>query len=107
MSLLMIGALVAAPALGQSRNGHHQARAALEAGEIRPLSELMTEVERRYLGRVIEVELERENGRWQYEIKVLPPNGRLFEVELDASTGELLRSKGPVQLRGSRETSLR
>nr|WP_314071488.1 PepSY domain-containing protein [uncultured Roseococcus sp.] len=102
--LMILGcvAVMLAPGPGQARGGHASARAALEAGQIRPLSELMTEVEQRYLGRVIEVELERSDGRWQYEIKILPPNGHVFEVELDAATGALLRAKGPVQLRRGR-----
>ena len=70
-----------------------------EAGEIRPLAELLAVVERRYQGRVIEADLERDDGQWLYEFKILPPNGRMFVVEIDASTGALLRSRGQVQER--------
>jgi uncharacterized membrane protein YkoI len=100
LPLLAVATLLAAPAAAQDRRDHERARAALEAGQIRPLSELLTEVERRYRGRVIEAELELDEGVWQYEIKILPPNGRLFTVELDAATGALIRSRGPVQERG-------
>lgn len=85
------------------RRDHERARAALEAGEIRPLSELLTEVERRFRGRVIEADLDRDDGQWLYELKILPPNGRVFIVELDARTGALLRSRGPVQERAPGE----
>jgi len=78
---------------------HERARAALEAGQIRPLSEILAEVERRYVGRVIETELDREDGQWVYEFKLLPPTGRVFKLELDAATGAVLSSKGPVQER--------
>ena len=71
----------------------------MEAGEIRPLAELLAVVERRYQGRVIEADLERDDGQWLYEFKILPPNGRMFVVEIDASTGALLRSRGQVQER--------
>lgn len=100
LPLLAVSTLLAAPAAAQDRRDHERARAALEAGQIRPLSELLTEVERRYRGRVIEAELELDDGQWLYEIKILPPNGRLFTVELDAATGALIRSRGPVQERG-------
>lgn len=83
----------------QGRRGHERARAALAAGEIRPLADLLAEVERRWIGRVIETELERDGERWVYEFKLLPPSGRVFELKLDASTGALLRSRGPVQER--------
>lgn len=96
LSLLM---LAAAPAQADDRRDHERARAALAAGEIRPLADLLADVERRYIGRVIETELERENGRWVYEFKILPPSGRVFELKLDAATGALLRARGPVQER--------
>ena len=96
---LLSFSILAAPAATQERRDHERARAALEAGEIRPLAELLAEVERRYQGRVIEADLERDDGYWLYEFKILPSNGRMFVVEIDAATGALLRSRGPVQVR--------
>ena len=90
---------VVGPAAANDRRDHERARAALAAGEIRPLAELLAEVERRYVGRVIATELERDDGRWIYEFKLLPPSGRVFEVKLDAATMELVGSDGPVQAR--------
>jgi uncharacterized membrane protein YkoI len=103
LPLLAVSTVLAAPVAAQDRRDHERARAALEAGQIRPLSELLSEVERRYRGRVIEAELELDDGQWLYEIKILPPNGQLFTVELDAATGALIRSRGPVQQRGINE----
>ena len=91
--------LMGGPLSASDRRDHERARAALAAGEVRPLAELLAEVERRYVGRVIETELERDDGRWIYELTVLPPSGRVFELKLDAATGALVRSRGPVQER--------
>lgn len=103
LSLALLAALgvssLRAPLGAQERRDHERARAALEAGQIRPLSDLLAEVERRFRGRVIEADLERDDTQWLYELKILPPNGRLFIVELDAATGALVRSRGPVQER--------
>ena len=103
---LGLGALFASAALlpdhfasAQDRRDHERARAALEAGEIRPLSEILKLVEARFLGRVIEADLDRDDGIWLYEFKILPPNGRLFRVEVNASTGAVLRTSGDVQYR--------
>jgi hypothetical protein len=101
LGLLVVGGPVAA----QKRRDHERARAALEAGQIRPLSDLLSEVERRFRGRVIEAELEWDDGQWLYELKILPPNGRVFIVELDAASGRLLRSRGPVQERAPGESA--
>ena len=68
------------PAFAQDRRDHERARAALEAGQIRPLAEVLAEAERRFRGRVIEAELERDDDNWLYELKILPPNGRMFVV---------------------------
>lgn len=91
--------LPAAPAAADRPRDHDRARRALESGEIRPLSELLAAIEARYDGRVIETELDRDDGRWIYEFKLLPPSGRLFELEVDAATGEVIKTKGPVRLR--------
>lgn len=92
-------ALASGPTAAREGMDPERARAALEAGQIRPLAELLAEVERRYLGRVIETDLDREGGRWIYEFTLLPPTGRVFELEIDATTGALVRSNGPVQER--------
>jgi uncharacterized membrane protein YkoI len=100
-ALFLLPALLLAgsPARADDRRDHERARAALAAGEIRPLAALLAEVERRYVGVVIETELERDDGRWIYEFKLLPPSGRLFEVKIDAATGAVIRTRGPVQER--------
>ena len=99
LTLLAVSLACPPIALAQERRDHERARVALEAGEIRPLAELLAEVERRYRGRVIEADLERDDGQWLYELKILPPNGRIFVIEIDAATGALLRSRGQVQTR--------
>jgi uncharacterized membrane protein YkoI len=91
-----LAALAIRPAAARDHDDQERARAALAAGEIRPLAEILAEVERRYIGRVIEVDLDREDGRWVYELKLLPPSGRVFELEVDAATAAVLRSKGPA-----------
>ncbi|WP_424810672.1 PepSY domain-containing protein [Roseococcus sp. YIM B11640] len=63
-------------------------------GEPMTASAIARLAERRYGGTVIEVELEEKRGRRYFEVKILPANGEPFEVELDVSSGALLRAKG-------------
>ena len=73
---------------------HDAARRAVEAGEIKPLSEILTAVEAGHPGRVLEVELERDGksgARYIYELKVLTADGRVLKIEADARTAEILR----------------
>lgn len=83
--------LASAPAL--AGGDHDRARAAVQAGEVLPLKTVLERVSRSHPGEVLEVELESEDGRWVYEIKLLQAGGRLVKLEVDAATGEVLRSK--------------
>jgi uncharacterized membrane protein YkoI len=80
-------------------NRRRAARLARESGQIMGLAELMGRVERRYVGRIVKVELDRRDGRWVYEFRLLPPDGRMFRVELFGENGELRRTEGRVQER--------
>ncbi|WP_242475128.1 PepSY domain-containing protein [Thiohalocapsa halophila] len=72
---------------------HDRARAALERGEVLPLAEILASVTTRVPGEVVEVELEREDGTWVYELKIIAPDGRLLEVLANAATGRLLKQE--------------
>lgn len=60
----------------------------------RPLSDFVREAERLYNAHVIEAEMEQRDGRRVAELKMLPPHGRTFVIELDAITAELVRARG-------------
>lgn len=64
-------------------------RAVLE-GRLRPLAEVMEEVSRAFPGRIVEMELEEEEGRVVYEFDILTPDGRLIEVDAEAATGRII-----------------
>ena len=81
--------LLGTPALADG-DDQDRARRALEAGEIRPLSEILAAVEAALAGRVIEVELEQDDGEWIYELELVSPEGRIYEVEINAATGTVL-----------------
>ncbi len=80
---------------------HDRARAALQAGEVLPLQQVLQAVQRRYPGEVLEVELERENGRWVYELKLLQDGGRLVRLHVDAKSAEVLKSRQRPASRGT------
>jgi len=82
--------LSAASPVWASDDDHVAARAALARGEILPLRSVLEIVQRRVPGDVIEVELDREDDGWEYEVKVLTSTGRVREVTLNARTGAIL-----------------
>lgn len=72
---------------------HIEARALLQRGEILPLAQILDRVAGRVPGDVIEVELERDDGLWEYEVKVLTPTGQVRKVKLDARQGTVIKIK--------------
>jgi uncharacterized membrane protein YkoI len=69
----------------------NEARRAVERGELRPLAEILASARKEFGGRVLDVELERENsGALVYEIELLADDGRVLELEYDGRTGQRL-----------------
>ena len=93
------GSLFSSAARAEDETDSAHARAAMERGEIRPLAGILVAVEKRYEGRVIETELEYRRDTWVYEFKLLPLTGRIFKVRVDAASGRMLDTHGPVRER--------
>lgn len=97
MSAVLVCALVAGPVLASDRADHDRARAALQAGDILPLATVLQRVAAEHPGQVLEVELERDDGRWVYEIKLLQAGGGLLKLEVDAASARVLKAKARRQ----------
>ena len=89
-ALLLAGAL---PVRADS-DDHDRARQALESGEILPLNIVLERVNLDTPGRVLEVELERKDERWVYEIKLLRQGGSVVKLRADASNGMVIPRHG-------------
>ena len=77
---------------GQRRD-QYDARKALLEGKILPLTRILAIVEKRVKGPVTEVELENDDNRFIYMVQVLSTDGHKVDLELDARTGEVLKSR--------------
>ena len=69
------------------------ARRLFRSGAILPLERVLEVVRGYQPGRVIEVELDEDSRRYVYELEILAPDGRVWELEVDAATGRLLERK--------------
>jgi uncharacterized membrane protein YkoI len=78
-------------ALAHEDHDEDQARHALELGEVVPLDHVIATLREAVPGEVSSVELEKENGIWVYEFKIISPEGRMLHVRMDAKTGQLIR----------------
>ncbi len=87
---VLLGMLTLAPALADD-DDDLEPRRLVQQGEILPLQRILQLLEREQPGRVLEVELERDDGRYVYEIELLDARGRVLEYEVDAASGEILK----------------
>lgn len=92
--ILLSACIGIAPVQADSRQDHEIARRALEAGEILSLRQVLERIEREHHGQVLEVELEQEDQRWIYEVKMLRRDGGINKLIIDARDGRVLEIKG-------------
>ncbi len=70
-----------------------EARSLLESGEILPLEVILKNVRQAFPGKILEVELEKEDSEIVYEMEILGNDGVIREVYIDARSGEILSAK--------------
>ena len=97
-AMLVAAALMAAvpsPVGARDRDEHRrdEIRRAVEAGEIKSLAEILATVRGQLPGEIAGVEIERKDGRWLYEFRVIDSKGQLFDAYVDARSGEIERVK--------------
>jgi uncharacterized membrane protein YkoI len=66
-------------------------RALSQRGDILPLEKIAERARAEKRGKLIDIELEQKKGIWVYEAEILDDAGRVWELKLDARTGELLK----------------
>lgn len=64
-----------------------------ENGEISSLEAILQKLHDHDISRVLEVELEKKNNRYVYEIEYLNTKGMVYEVEVDALTSQVMKTK--------------
>ncbi len=61
------------------------------SGEILSLEQIFDRARKVKPGRIVDVDLDKDNRRYLYEIELLESSGKVWEMEFDARTGELLQ----------------
>lgn len=93
--LILVPLVVLAPASSRAHEDDHERRdamrRAMEAGEVLPLSEILSRVRSQVAGDVSSIEIEGARGRWRYELRVIDRTGRVIEVRVDAQSGRIER----------------
>lgn len=78
--------------VGVQAEHHNAVKHLRDTGGILPLEDIIAQYRRHHRdGRILEAELEYEEGRYVYELKILHDDGVVQEFEYDARTGEFWR----------------
>ncbi len=67
------------------------ARKLSQSGDILSLEKIIASAKSIKPGKVLETELEREYGKYVYEVELLDAHGQVWELKLDAKTGKLIK----------------
>ena len=89
-ALVGAGLLLLLGASASAGRDHADALELRERGAIIPLEEILRTASAQRPGRVVDVELERDDGAYVYEIQLLDAGGEVWELKYDARTGALL-----------------
>ena len=90
-AVLSVASVVADDDDREHQREHDEIRAALQRGEVLPLTRILAIAQQQVPGDVIEVELESKRGALIYEIKVLAESGRVREIKIDARNGKVIK----------------
>ncbi|UFH51434.1 PepSY domain-containing protein [Pseudomonas sp. KNUC1026] len=92
--VMAVGLSLCSSVLSAHDLGQDEALKLRQQGAILPLEQLLASAMARYPGaRLLEAELERDHGRYIYEVELLTASGAVREIELDAATGHLLKDE--------------
>ena len=82
-----------APSVAFAHEDDHErrdaVRRAMQAGEVLPLSEILSRVRSRVAGDISDIAIEGEHGNWRYDLRVIDRAGRVLAVRVDAKSGAI------------------
>lgn len=91
---LLLVALLLGSAASAGGVDHREVLELRRQGTLLPFEEILQVIQKRYPGsQVFEVELDRDDDRYIYEVEILTATGQFRELELDARTGAVLEDE--------------
>ncbi len=88
---LVAGTISGIAAADDDDPGFEQIREWVRSGRILPLQQILDRYRPRYGDRLLDLEVEHEDGVIVYELEFLQEDGRVVELEVDARDGRLLK----------------
>ncbi len=92
-SLFLVATLMRFVPIAIADEDYVEAGHLLDSGEILPLETILEKVRRQFPGRILDIELEKEDQKIVYEIEILGSNGVVKEIYVNAKSGDFLSVK--------------
>jgi hypothetical protein len=89
---LLLGTFVTGPVW--ALDDQDRAQDGVRNGQIRPFAQIKDNLERRFGGRVLRVQMSGQGNNSQYDVKLLTKEGDVILIETDARTGRVLGVRG-------------
>lgn len=96
LALAVLAATALQPAVAHASDDRARAsevRQLREGGKILPMEDILSRSRAAQPGQVVEVELDREDGRYVYEVKIIDDTDKVHKLEIDAASGDILNRK--------------
>jgi uncharacterized membrane protein YkoI len=91
--LLVAFMLLGPSAVALADDDYIEAKRLLDAGEILPLEVILKNVRQTFPGKILDIDLEREDHQIVYEVELLGEDGVVTEIYINARTGKVLFTK--------------
>ena len=72
---------------------YREAQRLRQSGKILPLETIVQRAKAVHPGKLLDIELEHDDGRYVYELELLDERGVVWELKYDAATGILLKQE--------------
>jgi uncharacterized membrane protein YkoI len=90
-AFLLVLLISANPTITYADIDQATARQLSASGKILPLEKIHEKAKQIKQGKILETELEKKHGQYQYEVELLDAHGIVWEIKLDAATGQLIK----------------
>lgn len=91
--LIALSLTTAPPAAAEARNGLPRAAADSRAEQNISASQAAAIVQRRFGGRVVDVDSYRRGGRLIYRVRLLQDEGRMRTIQVDGQSGDIIQRR--------------
>ncbi len=88
--LVLVAGTISPVTLADDEYSRAEIRQMVQTGKILALEDILARYPESTHGKLLDLEVEREHSRIVYELEFLRDDGRVLELEVDATNGQLL-----------------